>query len=75
MTDRPQEKSKMPEPQTADVLNQDGPELETKVNAEESPAVAEKAGEVDPQAIADQGENEEQKSKRLGGWQRKILKT
>lgn len=64
----------MPEPQTADVLNQDGPIVESQVSAEELAAVAEKAGEADPQAIADQGENEEQKQKRLGGWQRKILK-
>ena len=57
---------------TAEVLNQDGPNPQD--NAEElANAAAEQAGEVDPQA----NENDPDdgiEHKRLGGWQRKIQK-
>lgn len=59
--------------QLADVLNQDGPE---QVNAEESTeAKAQDAGAEEPQANANEGdESQEHQRKRLGGWQRKIVK-
>lgn len=57
----------------ADVLQQDGPE---QVNAEESEsAKAQSAGDSEPQADANEGDDEhEEPKKRLGGWQRKIQK-
>lgn len=60
----------MADEQTADVLEQDGP---TQENAEESEAAkTEKVGEQEPQATQEQGDDEGHK--RLGGWQRKIVK-
>jgi hypothetical protein len=52
--------------------------LTKQVNAEESTdAAAPKAGEVEPQATANEGDNPNdtpEQQKRLGGWQRKIIK-
>lgn len=63
----------------ANVLSQDGPEEEPQVNAEESAAAEpgnEAGSDVDPQATPTKSEEEpeEQKQKRLGGWQRQIQK-
>lgn len=56
----------------AAVLSQDGAEQQDQVNAEVSPTAEPKpAGEVDPQANANEGENEPE-HKRKGGFQRRI---
>lgn len=65
----------MPELEGANVLTEDRPAEVEEVTAEETPiAEAEESGEEKPQADAKQGEEAEHK-KRLGGWQRKIIKT
>lgn len=59
----------MPEPNTAEVLDQD---VAGKVNAEESTsAAAREAGEEEPQANANKHDDE---NKRKGGWLRKLSK-
>lgn len=60
--------------EVANVLTQDGPEVEeAEITAEETPtAEAEESGEEKPQADADKGEEAEHK--RLGGFKRKVLK-
>lgn len=64
----------MPDPQAADVLEQDRPD--SQVNAEEIPAVPAKVGEDESEATPKEtdAEIEEKGGKRLGGWQRKIQK-
>lgn len=63
----------MADQNTSDVLIQDG--TKPQDNAEElAAAAAVQAGEVDPQANADLVDDEIEKGKRLGGWQRKIKK-
>ena len=62
----------MPEPNTAEVLNQDGPEI--KDDAKELTAVADKVDANNPQANANEPDDETDGHKRLGGWQRKIKK-
>lgn len=60
--------------EVANVLTQDGPEVEeAEITAEETPtAETEESGEEKPQADADKGEEAEHK--RLGGFKRKVLK-